>query len=61
MAEVHIAAGEFYAAPDGWRWRTLGANGEPLGSGESYVRKEDVLAVLRAHLPEGAEPEEVED
>jgi uncharacterized protein YegP (UPF0339 family) len=31
----------------GWRWRLIGDNGEPLASGENYVRKEDCLHVIR--------------
>ncbi len=40
----------FYDAEDGWRWRFIGDNGEPLGSGEAYQRRIDAVNALRVIL-----------
>lgn len=30
---------EIYQAPDGWRWRKKGGNGEIISQGEAYASK----------------------
>ena len=61
MSEVKIAKGQYWHGSDGWRWRTLGANGEKLGGGESYTHKADALAALMAHIGEEVVVELIEE
>ncbi len=37
---------ELYQAGDGWRWRIIAANGEPIASGEAYTRRIDMMTTL---------------
>lgn len=38
---------EIYNAADGWRWRALGANNEPLAHGEAYTRQADAKRAVQ--------------
>jgi uncharacterized protein YegP (UPF0339 family) len=61
VAEVRIAKGQYYEKEGQWRWRTVGGNGEPIGYGESYPDVRNAIAALKAHLPEGVLPEQVDE
>ena len=34
---------EYYEGKDGWRWRLVAGNGEPIAAGEAYSSKQAVL------------------
>lgn len=34
---------EYYEGKDGWRWRLVAGNGEPIAAGEAYSSKRAVL------------------
>ncbi len=49
--KVTVAKGEWFRDEAGqYRFRVLATNGEILAWGESYARKEDCLAALKALL-----------
>jgi phospholipid N-methyltransferase len=45
---------QVYRAADGYRWRIIAGNGEPIASGEAYEHKADVVSMLEQHYPEAA-------
>lgn len=34
---------EIYRAPDGWRWRIKGKNGQVMASGEAYASRSNAV------------------
>jgi hypothetical protein len=45
---VTITRGQVFERGDGWRFRAKAANGEVVAVGESYKRKADAVAALKA-------------
>jgi uncharacterized protein YegP (UPF0339 family) len=56
---VVITRGVIYKDADKrYRWKTIGGNGEIVGWGEAYGRKEDAVQALMAHLNDEIDIEE---
>lgn len=51
MTESIVRFIEVYQAPDGFRWRAKGGNGEIVATGEAYTRHADAIDAAKNIFP----------